>query len=162
MAQNYRFSCRQHRIHQRDYAPVRKTAFLSHLYLKTNILPRQARDKHGENRFEYKMAQTICVFSPISTKHSPDPPHKPKRPRPLQEKNAVPFWSVVSLLCLSRACRGKMTVFGRANANMAQKRERFLTCSSQTSQNVGPSYLMHRINHNDHDNDNVAPRHLQS
>jgi hypothetical protein len=23
--------------------------FLSHLYIKTNILPRQARDKHGEN-----------------------------------------------------------------------------------------------------------------
>jgi hypothetical protein len=28
---------------------VRKTAFLSHLYIKTNILPRQARDKHREN-----------------------------------------------------------------------------------------------------------------
>jgi hypothetical protein len=29
--------------------PVRKTAFLSHLYFKPNILPRQARDKHREN-----------------------------------------------------------------------------------------------------------------
>jgi hypothetical protein len=29
--------------------PVRKTAFLSHLYIKPNILPRQARDKHREN-----------------------------------------------------------------------------------------------------------------
>ena len=29
--------------------PLRKTAFLSHLYIKTNILPRQARDKHREN-----------------------------------------------------------------------------------------------------------------
>jgi hypothetical protein len=28
---------------------LRKTAFLSHLYIKTNILPRQARDKHREN-----------------------------------------------------------------------------------------------------------------
>jgi hypothetical protein len=28
---------------------LRKTAFLSHLYIKTIILPRQARDKHREN-----------------------------------------------------------------------------------------------------------------
>jgi hypothetical protein len=27
---------------------LRKTAFLSHFYIKTIILPRQARDKHGE------------------------------------------------------------------------------------------------------------------
>jgi hypothetical protein len=26
-----------------------KTAFLSHLYIKTNILPRQARDEHRES-----------------------------------------------------------------------------------------------------------------
>eukprot|EP01046_Picozoa_sp_COSAG06_P057580 COSAG06_NODE_11271_length_1534_cov_49.620209_1_plen_231_part_00 len=30
-------------------AHLRKTAFLSHLYIKTIILPRQARDKHREN-----------------------------------------------------------------------------------------------------------------
>ena len=29
--------------------PLRKPTFLSHLYLKTIILPRQARDKHREN-----------------------------------------------------------------------------------------------------------------
>ena len=28
---------------------VTKTVFLSHLYMKTNILPRQARDKHRES-----------------------------------------------------------------------------------------------------------------
>ena len=28
---------------------VRKTAFLSHVYIKTIILPRQARDKHRES-----------------------------------------------------------------------------------------------------------------
>jgi hypothetical protein len=28
---------------------VRKRHFLSHLYIKINILPRQARDKHREN-----------------------------------------------------------------------------------------------------------------
>jgi hypothetical protein len=28
---------------------LRKTAFLSHIYIKTNILPRQARDKRREN-----------------------------------------------------------------------------------------------------------------
>ena len=31
------------------YALVRKTAFLCHLYIKTIILPRQARDKHRES-----------------------------------------------------------------------------------------------------------------
>eukprot|EP01046_Picozoa_sp_COSAG06_P014156 COSAG06_NODE_870_length_11857_cov_5.075693_7_plen_58_part_00 len=28
---------------------VRKRHFLSHLYIKINILPRQARDEHSEN-----------------------------------------------------------------------------------------------------------------
>jgi hypothetical protein len=38
-----------------------KTAFLSHLYIKTNVLPRQARDKHREN------SKTTTVFSGAST-----------------------------------------------------------------------------------------------
>jgi hypothetical protein len=29
--------------------PAEKTAFLRHLYIKTMILPRQARDKHRES-----------------------------------------------------------------------------------------------------------------
>jgi hypothetical protein len=29
--------------------PAQETAFLSHLYIKTIILPRQARDKHRQN-----------------------------------------------------------------------------------------------------------------
>ena len=33
----------------RPHRSLRRTAFLSHLYIKTNILPRQARDKHREN-----------------------------------------------------------------------------------------------------------------
>jgi hypothetical protein len=33
-----------------DIVPIlRKTAFLRHLYIKTIVLPRQARDKHREN-----------------------------------------------------------------------------------------------------------------
>jgi hypothetical protein len=32
-----------------SYPVLRKTGFLSHLYIKTMILPRQARDKHREN-----------------------------------------------------------------------------------------------------------------
>jgi hypothetical protein len=36
---------------------VRKTTFLSHLYIKTNTLPRQARDKHRES------TQNRCRFS---------------------------------------------------------------------------------------------------
>jgi hypothetical protein len=42
----------------RGLVPLRKTAFLRHLYLKTIILPRQAPDKHRENskkcRFPYR------------------------------------------------------------------------------------------------------------
>jgi hypothetical protein len=34
---------------RRRQTACEKTAFLSHLYIKTNILPRQARDKHREN-----------------------------------------------------------------------------------------------------------------
>jgi hypothetical protein len=30
--------------------PVSKDVFLSHLYVKTNILPRQARDQHREGK----------------------------------------------------------------------------------------------------------------
>jgi uncharacterized protein YaiI (UPF0178 family) len=42
-----------------DAREVRKTVVLSHLYIKTNISPRQARDKHRENskkdyRFSYR------------------------------------------------------------------------------------------------------------
>jgi hypothetical protein len=33
----------------KEVGAVRKTAFLSHLYIKTIILPRQAQDKHREN-----------------------------------------------------------------------------------------------------------------
>jgi hypothetical protein len=53
-------------------AALRKTAFLSHLNLKTNILPRQARDKHRENskkrcRFSHLAValQTACNNSVI-------------------------------------------------------------------------------------------------
>jgi hypothetical protein len=35
-----------------------ETHFLSHLYIKINILPRQARDKHRENS---KKVSTVCV-----------------------------------------------------------------------------------------------------
>ena len=37
------------RLCERFQLPLRKTVFLRHLYLKTNSLPRQARDKHREN-----------------------------------------------------------------------------------------------------------------
>jgi hypothetical protein len=40
----FRFAPLMHRAGR-----LRKTAFLSHLYIKTIILPRQARDKHREN-----------------------------------------------------------------------------------------------------------------
>jgi hypothetical protein len=43
---------------------LRKTAFLSHLYIKTIILPRQARDKHREN------SKKDAVFR---TSRKPDP-----------------------------------------------------------------------------------------
>jgi hypothetical protein len=36
---------------------VRKTYFLRHLYIKTIILPRQARDKHRENSKKGRVSQ---------------------------------------------------------------------------------------------------------
>jgi hypothetical protein len=50
--------------------PLRKTAFLSHLYIKTMILPRQARDNHRET------TQKNAVFPtpparPAPTEHCP-------------------------------------------------------------------------------------------
>ena len=47
---------------------LRKTAFLRHLYIKTNILPRQARDKHRENSKKDAVFRTpspdTCVARP--------------------------------------------------------------------------------------------------
>jgi hypothetical protein len=40
---------------------LRKTAFLSHLYIKTNILPRQARDKHRENSKTMPFSQVFLI-----------------------------------------------------------------------------------------------------
>eukprot|EP01046_Picozoa_sp_COSAG06_P034388 COSAG06_NODE_3597_length_5138_cov_4.401865_2_plen_227_part_00 len=50
---------------------LRKTAFLSHLYIKCIILPRQARDKHRENSKKDAVFRTVsssssrCVPTPI-------------------------------------------------------------------------------------------------
>jgi hypothetical protein len=42
--------------------------FLSHLYIKTNILPRQARDKHRENskkwRFSHRVGNSTTCETP--------------------------------------------------------------------------------------------------
>jgi hypothetical protein len=40
-------------------AKVRKTYFLRHLYIKTIILPRQARDKHRKNSKKGRFSQGI-------------------------------------------------------------------------------------------------------
>jgi hypothetical protein len=39
---------------------LRKTAFLSHLYIKCIILPRQARDKYRENSKKAAVFRTAC------------------------------------------------------------------------------------------------------
>ena len=48
---------------------LRKTAFLSHLYIKTIILPRQARDKHRENskkcRFPYRGRGQVAAAAQV-------------------------------------------------------------------------------------------------
>jgi hypothetical protein len=44
---------------------LRKTAFLSHLYIKTIILPRQARDKHRENSKKDAVFPTAAIASAI-------------------------------------------------------------------------------------------------
>jgi hypothetical protein len=49
-----------------DKAPLRKTPFLSNLYMKTIVLPRQARDKHRQNskkewRFSHRQRRHVGV-----------------------------------------------------------------------------------------------------
>jgi hypothetical protein len=53
---------------------LRKTAFLSHLYIKTNILPRQARDKHREST-QKKMP--FLAPSAVTSATCPPPPPPP-------------------------------------------------------------------------------------
>jgi hypothetical protein len=43
---------------------LRKTAFLRHLYIKCIILPRQARDKHGENSKKDAVFRTASPWTP--------------------------------------------------------------------------------------------------
>ena len=42
---------------------LRKTAFLSHLYIETIILPRQARDKHRENSKKDAVFRTFASIA---------------------------------------------------------------------------------------------------
>ena len=46
----------------RAIASVRKTGFLSHLYLKVIFLPRQARDKHRENSKKARFVAESCMI----------------------------------------------------------------------------------------------------
>ena len=45
------------------FGDLRKTAFLSHLYIKTIILPRQARDKHRENSKKDAVFRTAAALA---------------------------------------------------------------------------------------------------
>jgi hypothetical protein len=56
-------TCRYPAAHRRSC--LRKTAFLSHLYIKTNTLPRQARDKHRENSKKDAVFPTECLHQTI-------------------------------------------------------------------------------------------------
>jgi DNA mismatch repair protein MSH4 len=47
--------------------PVRKRHFLSHLYIKCIILPRQARDKHRENSKQVPFSQILEAISSSGT-----------------------------------------------------------------------------------------------
>jgi hypothetical protein len=44
---------------------VSKNGLLSHLYLKTNILPRQARDKHRETSKKDRFSSGMCEISVV-------------------------------------------------------------------------------------------------
>ena len=70
---------------------LQETAFLSRLYIKTIILPRQARDKHREStqkrRFPHRRTLRTC-----------------KKTHHRSFLSAFP-------MCLSRACLGEMIVF---------------------------------------------------
>ena len=68
---------------------LRKTAFLSHLFIKTIILPRQARDKHREN------SKKMAFFAPAS----------PRRPRGSSDRGPRKRWSVLTALAAGSRAR---------------------------------------------------------
>jgi hypothetical protein len=53
--------------------PVRKRHFLSHLYIKINILPRQARDNHRENskQVPFSLSGAVTALAAIPGKEAP-------------------------------------------------------------------------------------------
>ena len=119
-------------------AEVRKTGFLSHLYIKVIFLPRQAWDKHRERRSKKTTVLCTSAWGDHTNINNPqtDPVYLDFAPlfallqgkRWVLEANAVATnqsdcWTNVFTnirgeviipsfsLCLSRACLGKMIVF---------------------------------------------------
>ena len=100
-----------------------KRHFLRHLYIKTNILPRQARDKHREN----SKKSGVFLRSGACRK---------------EKSVSLPTFP----LCLSRACLGKMIGF---HHKMGQKRHVFApghrgasTCSPHRQHQADTSAAM--------------------
>jgi hypothetical protein len=62
-------------------AQVRKRHFLSHLYIKCIILPRQARDKHRENSKKVPFSRSAAL-APINLHHA----HRHARRRTLGQR----------------------------------------------------------------------------
>jgi hypothetical protein len=54
-----------------EFEPARKRHFLSHLYIKINILPRQARDEHRENSKKVPFSQGLEAADWISFHDEP-------------------------------------------------------------------------------------------
>ena len=69
--------------------PGNKTVFFSHLCIKTNILPRQARDKHRENSKKDRFAELLATVgmrkSVLSVQFSYE--KRPFLPRQAQDKH---------------------------------------------------------------------------
>jgi hypothetical protein len=100
-------TCKMFRPCSSCFSTKNKTATLSHLYIETIILPRQARDKHREST-QKKMA----FFAPAgpALRHSCGETPRHSDDQPLQENGTYsPFW--VLSLCLARACRSKMAIY---------------------------------------------------
>jgi hypothetical protein len=90
-----------------------KTAVFSHFYINAIFLPRQARDKHGENSEKDRfLSQVECVFKDDG------------RIKSVRKTTPAKFVS-----CPSRACLGKLTSFSSSKRKLSRNEKGPFFCS---------------------------------
>jgi hypothetical protein len=110
-----------------DIVPIlRKTAFLRHLYIKTIVLPRQARDKHRENSKKDAVFRTSAsaVMLPGQTTFTSSSSSTSKQdmqfgPIKLKSKQRVPPFQVFPMLVPSPSWLIKMVVYASNDSERA-------------------------------------------